>query len=182
MGDLTISDTTLALTDPELSVLNQLVASGDRAGFYMAYYAMTGSQEAALQAKISTFSDNVGGYAFVANRLEQILFGQGGFNQFFDYPGIYFLSQQIAQGALATITNSVAQGGTGQVQDQDIFTAAKQAWVKNGLGDLFPGNLIEGGVTGDFSSLFSIGTAASLVASLFAGPLGKQLSDFPGAR
>jgi hypothetical protein len=90
MGDLTISGTTLALTDQELAVLQQLVDGGDRAGFYMAYYAMTGSQEAALQAKISSFSDNVGGYAFVANRLEQILFGPGGaFNQSFNYPGIY---------------------------------------------------------------------------------------------
>jgi hypothetical protein len=152
MGDLTISDTTLVLTDQEFAVLNQLVASGDRTGFYMAYYAMTGSQEAALQAKISSFSDNVGGYAFVANRLEQILFGPtGSFNQSFQYPGIYFLSQQVAEGALAAISTSVADGGTGKVQDQDIFTAAKQAWVKNGVGDLFPGNLIEGGITGNFS-------------------------------
>ena len=31
----------------------------------MAYYTMTGNKEAALQAKIATFSESEGGFAFV---------------------------------------------------------------------------------------------------------------------
>lgn len=52
-----------------------------RGSFYLAYYAMTDSQEALLQAKISTFSGLVGGEAFAANRFLQDLYGQDGSQQ-----------------------------------------------------------------------------------------------------
>jgi hypothetical protein len=60
---------TLALTNSELNALQYMLDAHDRAGFYMSYYAMTESNEAALQASIATFSDNAGGVAYAANRL-----------------------------------------------------------------------------------------------------------------
>jgi hypothetical protein len=62
-----ISQGSLALTQQELKALSTLVNEGDRAGFYMAYNAMTGSNEAVLQAKISTFSESEGGFAYASN-------------------------------------------------------------------------------------------------------------------
>jgi hypothetical protein len=44
-----IGGQTIALTAEELDVLSKITETGDRAGFYMAYNAMTGIDEAALQ-------------------------------------------------------------------------------------------------------------------------------------
>jgi hypothetical protein len=50
------------MTPERIALIDQYEA---RTGIYLAYYAMTGSQEAALQAKISTLSDdNAGEIAF----------------------------------------------------------------------------------------------------------------------
>lgn len=63
----------LALANEEVSALACILEGGDRAGYYMAYYTMTGNKEAALQAKIATFSESEGGFAFAANWLLQNL-------------------------------------------------------------------------------------------------------------
>lgn len=51
----------IALTDNEIELLRDVLNSGDRAGFYNIYAAMTGSEEADLQARIATFSYYTGG-------------------------------------------------------------------------------------------------------------------------
>jgi hypothetical protein len=56
------------LTAAEQKLLQVLLDAHDRAGFYMAYNAMTDSAEASLQSRISTFSGLVGGAALAANR------------------------------------------------------------------------------------------------------------------
>jgi len=58
----------IALSDAELNYLQALLNAGDRPSFYMAYYNMTGSAEAALQAQISSFSEAAGGTAYAAPR------------------------------------------------------------------------------------------------------------------
>lgn len=52
-------DSRIPLTSRELATLKAFVDAGDRGGFYMAYYAMTGNSEALLTAQISTFSQDV---------------------------------------------------------------------------------------------------------------------------
>jgi hypothetical protein len=96
MGTIKFSDDgRLTLTDKEISALQKLLDAHDRGGFYMAYNAMTDSNEAALQSRIATFSGPAGGAALGANRLDQVWSGGSP-----TYPGMYFLSQKIAQSAL----------------------------------------------------------------------------------
>ena len=61
------ADKRLKLTTQEIAILDLMVHAGDRAGFYMAYYAMTGEAEALITAKIATFSETVGGGAMASN-------------------------------------------------------------------------------------------------------------------
>ena len=57
----------IVLTQQELTAFDDMLKAGDRAGFYLTYYAMTDSAEALLQSKVATFSGLVGGAAFAAN-------------------------------------------------------------------------------------------------------------------
>ncbi|MEM8561040.1 MAG: calcium-binding protein [Pseudomonadota bacterium] len=132
-----IVEENLALTDAELSYLRGFLVAGDRGGFYMAYYNMTGSQQAIEQAQISTFSELYGGGAFLANALLQYYY--------YDHPtttydmGIYTLSQAVADSAFRTIEGSE----TGIISDEEMFQAAQLAWINAGVEPLFPGNLLE---------------------------------------
>lgn len=45
----------VALTQVEMDYLRSFLDTGDRSGFYMAYYCMTGQDQAAVQAQISSF-------------------------------------------------------------------------------------------------------------------------------
>ncbi len=70
MADTTLTQNNkLPITTAENDYLNKLRMAGDRTGMYLAYYNMTGSEEATLQAKISSFSGIVGGVAYGANSL-----------------------------------------------------------------------------------------------------------------
>lgn len=80
-------DERIPLTADELTVINTLLEAGDRAGYYVAYYEMTGNNEALLTAKIASFSEEVGGVAFVSNWLLQNDFRSSPI----PYSGIYFL-------------------------------------------------------------------------------------------
>jgi hypothetical protein len=84
------------LSDSEYSFLNDLVVAGDRGGFHYLYSELANNEDARTTAKISTFSDYVGGSAFAANWFLQAAY-QG------TYPGIYNISQQIAEDLLQRI-------------------------------------------------------------------------------
>src|SRR4051794_13197788 len=139
MADFTPRNNRVTMTAPELAALEQLVKSGDRAGFYLAYYGMTDSAQAVTQSKIATFSGLVGGAAFAANRFLQ---DQYAGNAEFPYPGIYYLSQKVAISAYNAIFTDANQGpGTGKITEDQFFQSAKDAWIEQGIQNLFPGNL-----------------------------------------
>ena len=64
-------DNRVQITETELDYLESFLEAGDRVGFYVAYYNMTGSAGALLQARVSSFSDVTGGVAFASNFLLQ---------------------------------------------------------------------------------------------------------------
>ena len=133
----------LALTQAELTMLQDILSTGDRAGFYTAYYAMTGSQVADLQARIADFSGPVGSVAFGANRLIQDAFGPGS-GQTPQFAGIYNLSQQIAQHALDAIVVDAISGPTGgNIDDTAFFATARKSWFDANNEKYFPGNFFE---------------------------------------
>jgi hypothetical protein len=78
MAEYRVVNGSVVLTQLELDTLTAMVQSYDRAGFYLAYYAMTGNHSALVAAKVSTFSELVGGEAFAANALLQNAYGTGG--------------------------------------------------------------------------------------------------------
>lgn len=97
---------TLSLTDQELKFLDDLLLAGDRGAFHYVYATIADVDDARLTAKISTFSDTVGGIAFAANWYGQTLYdpnspywlGEGE-----TYPGIYRQSQNVAARQLEAI-------------------------------------------------------------------------------
>jgi Ca2+-binding RTX toxin-like protein len=176
MTELVTHGSIVPLTEQELNALNEMLSSGDRAGFYLTYYAMTGSQEALLQAKIATFSGDVGGEAFAANVLLQEAYGQDGTEVPGTYPGIYYLSQQVARSAFNAISlSSQSPNGVGVVDDATIFASASAAWTSEEIGRLFPGNIL----SGDYDVKDSPGGVFAFDALPYASYFGKQASDYP---
>ncbi len=128
------TDGKMELTDSELKIMQQLLDAHDRGGFYMVYEAMTDSAEAGLQSRISTFSGGVGGVALAANRLDQVEYSGM-------YPGIYYLSQKVAQSALSSIV-AAQTNSAGVLDDSKFYASAEKAWNDAGLLNLFPGNFL----------------------------------------
>ena len=73
----------LALTEAELSMMQAMVDAQDRGGFYAVYNAMTDTDQSSMQGRISTFVDQGGGAAYVANRLMQDTFAPDGYDGIF---------------------------------------------------------------------------------------------------
>jgi Ca2+-binding RTX toxin-like protein len=175
MTEFVSHNSIVPLTQQELDALNDMLSSGDRAGFYLTYYAMTGSHEALLQAKIATFSGDVGGEAFAANALLQEAYGQDGTEARGAYPGIYYLSQQVARAAYNAIEASAqSSDGVGVLDDNAIFDSASTAWAGEDIGRLFPGNIL----SGDFDTFDSPGGVLAAEALPYSQYFGKQAGDY----
>ncbi len=155
----------LKLTDQEVAYLQSFLDRGDRGGYYMALYNMTGNPQCIEQAQIATFSEGSGGVAYVANYLLQNHLAQG------DYPGIYFLSQEVAVFSLLAIRDKLEENrtndnqNTGYIDVREMFDSADRAWAEawisrdpdNGrnLQHLFPGNFLDG-TLGQFIDHFDL--------------------------
>ena len=180
-NDITVtSSNEIVLSQEEQDYLKSYLEAGDRAGFYIAYYNLTGNSndQAIQQAQISTFSEDVGGTAFAANVWLQ--------NESIPdtYLGIYYLSQEVAEHAFGedvthtdigptpegSILDSIESGGTGYIDGDKIFNTARLAWVNNNLGGNFPGNyknyFAENNVQIDATSV--LGTALDVLNGLVA--------------
>ena len=56
-----------SLTQADLNQLQAQIDAGDRAGFYILYHNLTGSEQALTQAQVSSYSGSIGQVAFFAN-------------------------------------------------------------------------------------------------------------------
>lgn len=143
MADIKIvSNGTAALTDVELAVMDAMVERGDRAGYDIVYFAMTGNDAVAGEAQVATFSERPGSVAFGANRLMQEAFKDIAKAGQAQYRGIYFLSQEVALHGLDAVRQDLIDGGTGLLTNNEYFDSATKAWQDNLNTDYFPGNLI----------------------------------------
>jgi hypothetical protein len=174
MADFNAKDSRVVLTSGELDALGALVKSGDRAGFYLAYYAMTDNKEALLQSKVATFSGSLGGAAFAANRFLQDQYGAG-------YPGIYYLSQKVALSGYDAIVGSAQGAGTGKITEDVLFQSAKDAWINAGVPELFPGNLYPHS-SQTWSDLGTPGARAAFAGALYAPFVGKLQSNYSASQ
>ncbi|MBD2255253.1 Ig-like domain-containing protein [Nostoc parmelioides] len=191
-------DGNLRLTDKELNILEALLKAGDRGAFHYVYSELADNGDARLTAKISTFSDTVGGIAFASNWWLQLRFGKDApdFSLATAYPGIYYLSQQVAESILNAVKQDISSGGTGKLTDEEHFQAAANAWRNKGQINQFPGNFLDAagfteieGVDVNFLDipLFEVftlfdkgnpGIGASRFGSLFGRYTGKRIDDF----
>jgi Ca2+-binding RTX toxin-like protein len=163
-------DQRLKLTQVEIDVLGALVTAGDRAAFYLAYYAMTGETEALVTSKISTFSDTVGGGAMAGNWFPQDAYRNAlppavGTVADETYKGIWFLSQKVALSAVEAIKNdlagtlrdSVKEKGDvtfdGLVSQNRFFISAYDAWLEQKNATLFPAQLLIYADTGQWTGI-----------------------------
>jgi hypothetical protein len=157
---------------------------GDRTGAYIRLWQLTGSAEALLQARISSFSGGGGGAAFAANLELQKELGS-------KYPGVFNLSQQVFESSINNVRQKLDQINAGGDIDSVIFQGAESAWdqaqLPNGktqsLKHDFPGNLFA------FDPLssnwlngleFSNGTGVALDGANNAILFGKSPADFVG--
>lgn len=137
-----VNASTAALTDIELAALEAMVKHGDRAGYDVTYFAMTGNDATAGEAQVATFSERPGSIAFGANRLMQEAFkdvAQAGNEK---YKGIWYLSEEVALNGLAAVRDSVVAGGTGVLTNDRYFDSATKAWNDNKNDRYFPANII----------------------------------------
>jgi len=133
----------LAMDQRELDYLSNFLAAGDRGGFYLGYYNMTGSEQAFEQAQISTLSEVKGALALSANGFLQGVFGPG-------YAGVYFISQKVAESGLEIMRQGAVDGNqttvakTGYLSDAEFYTTAFRAWQRPPVAhpNLFPGNFL----------------------------------------
>lgn len=192
MVDVSLTMDRLALSDEELRYLDQFLAAGDRAGFYLAYYSMVssddtvlvpsevGKREIALQSKIATFSGDVGAVAYFANRVLQESRGAGTDES--DYDGIYYLSQQVARSAYNSIVDDRNLPGTGLISDLRFFAASEDAWANEGVSLLFPGRFLKTAAELDFTPISTKTLElVNWIADQFlqtGGPSRQELLDF----
>lgn len=171
------------LTDEQMGELSDLLTSGNRTGYYIRYYEFTGSDEAILQAEISSFSGLAGGAAIAGNTLAKYLennLGEG------DYPdSIVEFSQRIAVDHFAAVQASA----TGILTDAQQRALAQRTWDELGVEFSFPGNFLvwwDQLSTGDWEGLgetldVESAIAAPLIAvwsAMFAQALGNQKEEF----
>lgn len=176
---LTTSAGMLKITDAEIQYLQGFIDRLDRGGYYMALYNMTGNVQALEQAQISTFSEGLGGTAFVANTLLQQFLPQG------EYPGIYYMSQKVANESLLFIQDKLDAGGdlyAGYITRDEMLKSARSAWAngwkRDGGKDIeayFPGNFL--------SSMLLLGTGMQqagevleVIPSANLPPVGEVMS------
>ncbi len=181
-------DGQVRLSNLEFGYLQDLSAAGDRGAFHYLYSEMANNEDARTTAKIATFSDTVGGIAFSANWILQQSYSTS-------FPGIYNVSQQIAEDLLQNILiNKDSPQETGYLTYGEHFHSAEETWDSFGVLPLFPGNLISI-FTDNFDTSWvdevldlptflsgggSPGQYAAFLATYYSGHTGKRLSDFQG--
>jgi hypothetical protein len=69
----------LVIDQREVDYLSDFLAAGDRAGFYIGYYNMSGSEQAFEQSQVATLSEAKGAITISANRFLQDTFGPAGY-------------------------------------------------------------------------------------------------------
>ena len=109
------------LTESDVNSLQQILNTEGRTAFYIEYYELTGSEQAMLQAQISSFSSFVGGIAYAANLSVAGILGSK-----YPYGGVEGFSEAISKAELNAISNDVKNGGTGILSDGELMEVAYQ--------------------------------------------------------
>lgn len=127
-----------SLTKDDIARLSQMLADGNRGGFYWEYYKLTGEYQSLIQGQITTYSGAWGGLAMSGNYLAK-LSDQENYQLTLDK-----FSADIIAGTLSAIISDMAtptSGADGVLTKTQMQIADHSTWASKGLGELFPGNL-----------------------------------------
>ena len=153
----------MAVTQADLPLLKAMIDANDRAGFYLLYYNMTGSQEALLQAQISSFSGSIGGVALYANATVQGELSLVGKRSLYP-PTVEVFSLEIATALYDDVAANVTNGGNGVIPRLPNISRREQHLDSEGPRGFFPGNPLSGKFT--FSSVFADVVGIAIVSSV----------------
>jgi len=124
-----MTELTNALTKAELDYLEDLLNSGDRAGYYIAYYNMTGSDQTLEQAQITTFSNALGGVAWMQNYLIKWYIEEYGTSQEQSaYDSVYNMSQLVAMSHFEKLEEENGKDNP-ILTDLQVVQSAEDAWI-----------------------------------------------------
>lgn len=176
------------ITQLHLDDLLNYINSGDRGGFYLKLYELTGEKQVLIQASITTYSGVWGGMAITGNFFAKLA-----------DPKNYILSldefsMAIVVDTFLAVKKSVGSGGTGLLSSADMVVADQLVWENKKMGQLFPGNiqfLLEPTILlSNISKFVSTGTYNSGLAGITAldirdssetytaHELGKRYNDY----
>ena len=143
----------MSLTQADLNQLQARIDAGDRAGFYILYHNLTGSEQALTQAQVSSYSGGYGQIAFFANAAAKLYLG----DRYQETTDQFSLS--IASDLNNKVRDNVFNGGPGTFTDTEILQFAKIQWDIRNIGNFFPGNIFVGD---GFVSTFIGGVVATV--------------------
>ncbi|WP_250656910.1 hypothetical protein [Alkalimarinus coralli] len=123
------------ITEEHIQELSAFIADGDRGGFYLRLYELTGEKQVLIQAAITTYSGVWGGMAVTGNYLAKLADSehyQLTLDQF---------SMDIVVATLEAVINDIVGDGTGIINETDMKEADHGVWDSKLMGSLFPGNI-----------------------------------------
>jgi hypothetical protein len=138
--------------------IRQLAASGDQGRAYLELFRITGNANWLVTAHVSTFSGVVGGVAAQANLDLQRQLGAA-------YPGIGFLSTQVAIDEIKSFFQQFEQTGAYNWSFNKTIESARATWRRYNLEAQFPGAALG---NPDFASLLANLSAPGALESLEA--------------
>jgi hypothetical protein len=157
-----------SLTLADLNQLQARIDAGDRAGFYILYRNLTGSEQALTQAQVSSYSGGYGQIAFFANAAAKLYLG----DRYSETTDQFSLS--IASDLNNRVRDNVFNGGPGTFTDTEILQFAKIQWDIRNIGNFFPGNIFVGD---GFVSYFVGGVVATVGAVATQANEGARTED-----
>jgi hypothetical protein len=158
----------MSLTQANLNQLQERIDAGDRAGFYILYHNLTGSEQALTQAQVSSYSGGIGQLALFSNAAAKWYLG----DRYSETTDQFSLS--IASDLNNKIRDNVNNGGSGTFTDDEILRFAKTQWDNRGIGEYFPGNVL---MHDNVNQLVVGGIVVFLGAAATAGNEGASAED-----
>ena len=128
-----MADSGFKLTKEQYESIILSFENNDRTRAYMDLHSYTGFSTAQDMSKISHFSGIVGGIAEKANEYA------AKWGQSYHPGGVEKFSEDVAKSISDYIVERYSAGL--EIDDDGLLNAAKEAWVKLNIGNLFPGNL-----------------------------------------
>jgi hypothetical protein len=155
------------ITYNDISIMQQYYNADQHPMVYQYYYSVTGTEMALVQSQISDPNTYLGQVAMGANESAQFLdnFGMQSYPSY----GLHSFSREIAGHFIDQVKSDVDTGGTGILSNDEMLRNAQEVWDQYGIGNLFPGGILEGNLnSGLVNGIFGLSAAFFPINGPFA--------------